>query len=101
MDNLISALLLNPTEERSITIKTKPEKKEAPPEAPIDSASANLPQAVLDMLGMGAGASAPPTMAGLPPELLQLLMSGGGAQGFAAPPMDPMAGQMPMNPYGV
>jgi hypothetical protein len=40
--------------ERTITIKTKPTKKEDAPEAPLDPRSANLPQPVMDLMGGGS-----------------------------------------------
>lgn len=40
--------------ERTITIKTKPQKTDGAPEMPLDPRSANLPQGVMDMM-MGGG----------------------------------------------
>lgn len=100
----LSQILANPNQERSVTIKTKPEKREAAPEAPLDPSSANIPQSVMEMLMMGQ-AQKP----AVPPDLLQALMMGGLGGGSSTPPaVDPMMGQIPMdvpvpafNPYGV
>ena len=102
----LAQILGDPSQERSITIKTKPGKEEGPPEAPLSSDSANLPGPVLEMLGLGSGVGE--GIGGSQPdmnELLQLLLSGG----LTAPtsvPVDPLGGQVPMdlptaNPYGV
>lgn len=98
----LSQILANPNQKRTVTIKTEPEKRPGPPEAPLSPESANLPQGVLDMMMMGQ-AQKP----ALPPGMLQGLLMGAGGGNSTPPPMiDPMAGQIPMaaaptfNPYG-
>lgn len=91
----LSQILADSSQERTVTIKTKPGKKEQAPEAPLDPGSANLPQGVLDMLMLGQ-AQKP----SLPPQLLAMMMQNSAPA--PAPMVDPMMGQIPMmaNPYG-
>jgi hypothetical protein len=83
--DLLSLLLGSQNQERSITIKTKPNQEKAPPETPLDGQSANLPPEVLAMLSSSTGGS------------------GLGGQPEMPPQGDPMMGQIPMdmaqNPY--
>lgn len=93
----VTQLLMNPNEEKSITVKTKPQKASAP-EAPLDMGSANLPQGVMDAFG----AQQPQ----LPPNFMDLIAASiGGGGPSPAPMVDPMANQIPMdvpmNPYAM
>ncbi|HYX39937.1 MAG TPA: hypothetical protein VE954_43125 [Oligoflexus sp.] len=94
-ERTLTQVQANGNSKQTVTVKTKPAKKEQGPEAPLDAASANLPQGVLDMMGMGQAAPQQPS---LPPELLQMLLS---QPPSPAPTVDPMANQIPMNMYGV
>ena len=95
----LSQILADPRQTRKVTIETKPEKREAPPEAPLSAQSANLPQTVLDLL-MAQQAQKQP----LPTGFLEALLSGVGGGSSTPPAVDPMMGQIPMqsafNPYG-
>lgn len=111
--NILDILLGDSTQERTVTIKTKPQKKEAAPEMPLDQGSANIPQGILDLLHAGNRAQMAAEQ-DRNSQLRQLLGLGGVGgeipQGMvpAAPVFDPMAGQKPMdfsvaggfNPYG-
>jgi len=62
MIDFLSQLLGDVNQERTITIKTKPQsKKDVPPEMPLDGSSANIPQNVLDLMRMQAMAMQDPT----------------------------------------
>jgi hypothetical protein len=99
MDMLLGAQ----NQERTITIKTKPNQEKTPPEQPLSAQSAQLPPEVIAMMqqGLGAMGGGGGGMGGMP-DLASLL-------GEMPPPTyDPMAGQIPMdittdpmvNPYG-
>jgi hypothetical protein len=60
MIDFLSQLLGDMNQERTITIKTKPQKRDAPPEMPLDGSSANIPQNVLDLMRMQAMAMQDP-----------------------------------------
>lgn len=108
----LAQILMNPSQERTITVKTKPI-KDTPPEAPLSPDSANLPPAVLQMMGLagGGGAAPEPDMNAM---LAQLLGQGGGdMMPIEGPTVDPLGGQVPIdgpmpmdmpmpmpNPYG-
>lgn len=107
MMEYLAQMLADPTQERTltqvqangnqkstVTVKTKPGKKEQGPEAPLDPMSANLPAGVLEMMGMG---QPQPSQPQLPPELMQLMMMGAPSP---QPTVDPMAGQIPSNLWG-
>jgi hypothetical protein len=95
-ERTLTQVQANGNQKSTVTVKTKPGKKEQGPEAPLDPNSANLPQGVLDMLMGGMGQPAP-QQPSLPPELLQMMMMGAPSP---APTVDPMANQIPMNLYG-
>lgn len=93
--DLLSLLLGAQNQERSITIKTKPNQEKAPPETPLSGQSANLPPEVLAMLSSQTGGSG----LGGQPEMMP------GAMPPGMPPVNPMYDQIPMdmaqNPYAM
>jgi len=86
--DIMDMLLGAQNQERTITIKTKPNQERAPPETPLSADSANLPPEVLAMISQGL-TGAPPAM---PPPQTNAL---GGQM-----PLDMAQPVMP-NPYGV
>lgn len=55
---MLDFLLGDNNQERTITVKSKP-MKDQPPEAPLDSGSANLPEPVMELMRMQAKAMNP------------------------------------------
>ena len=59
----LSQILASPDQERTVTIKTKPQtKKDTPPEMPMDGQSANLPGSVMDLMQMQSRAFQDPNL---------------------------------------
>jgi hypothetical protein len=85
--DLLSMLLGAQNQERSITIKTKPNQEKAAPEQPLSNESANLPPEVMQMLASLGGAA----------------LGGGAPNPAIDQSLAGMQGQVPMdmaNPYG-
>lgn len=108
--DLIASMFADPNQERTVTIKNKPQ-KQSRPEAPIDSSSANLPGSVMEMMGigqpMGFDGQMPMSYPPSDPQALDLYQQGAmpAMGGMPDGSMDPYSmGQMPqgpMDPYSM
>lgn len=72
----IAQMMLDPNQERVVTIKTKPEaKKDKSVEAPISPYSANLPQNIIDLVRGETGTA--PVGKEIGGEIIRMLLEGG------------------------
>lgn len=96
----IAQMMLDPNQERVVTIKTKPDaKKEQAPEKPISSYSANLPQNILDLI-QGEVMQQQKPMAPAIGQALQMLLGGAkdAFSGMGAPEIQGAMAQQPASP---